>query len=542
MPNTTVGGTDNKGLPALVADATAITYDMCVQECGHHAEPASWTTFSQQFSAWLLPYLALISQLPFGANDKLSNLQSMLLTVGSPVLAAYSLILTTLNGRWIARRFLPYRRHPLASRAVRALSRLQQAPLRITDDHDLLSALIHHEKNQQWWDELLSWLNLTHSWSISAATSIVWVFIAFIFTVIDSLSTNIDESVWANGQAVGSVWLWLLAVVVGWLQISPKCDSVHLDHSLERANKLAFTSSGKSIAETDTEPAIYLDMDPSTLRYDESRSPPIFNYARSAALVQAVERVADAFDVCLPFFHYLHRTPQAHAKDSSSTGETIEFLDREPQENPGVKKKIADPFIIRPRARRMPQRWGDGTWERIFISSCIALFLQWSTTGAAFMVLWYTPTKGMGCRSFAYLCYGILSTLVWAVMLLSSILSHYAVTTDPQRAFSVRIAKGASIMLRRLGKCVASVNAIGLVVICVLQFGNVFDRCYCNSSKLTLGDKAYMVIQFRQDDIDDMTQAWAGGVVLSGITTIVFYLLVNLFVEPSFPSPDSRNN
>jgi hypothetical protein len=51
----------------------------------------------QKFSAWLLPWLALLSQLPFGATHRLDNFVSVLLAVGSPTLAAYSLTLTVLN-------------------------------------------------------------------------------------------------------------------------------------------------------------------------------------------------------------------------------------------------------------------------------------------------------------------------------------------------------------------------------------------------------------------------------------------------------------
>ena len=43
--------------------------------------------------------------LPFGANDRFDNLITMLLTVGSPTLAAYLLALTVLNGRWVAKLF-----------------------------------------------------------------------------------------------------------------------------------------------------------------------------------------------------------------------------------------------------------------------------------------------------------------------------------------------------------------------------------------------------------------------------------------------------
>ena len=128
----TVGGTDNYGRPVSdISKATALTYDLCLSACGATSEPFIWSNFSQQFSTWLLPWLALISQLPFGANDKLDNLVAVLLTVGSPTLAAYSLAITVLNGRWIARRFSAYT-YPNIKYAVQILSSLQQSPLKVT--------------------------------------------------------------------------------------------------------------------------------------------------------------------------------------------------------------------------------------------------------------------------------------------------------------------------------------------------------------------------------------------------------------------------
>jgi len=75
--NGTEGGTDYNGV--LVADpaqAVGLTYSACKQWCGSGQEKFSWSVFSQQFSAWLLPWLALVSQLPFGAESRLDNLIS----------------------------------------------------------------------------------------------------------------------------------------------------------------------------------------------------------------------------------------------------------------------------------------------------------------------------------------------------------------------------------------------------------------------------------------------------------------------------------
>jgi len=68
--------------------------------------------------------MALVSQLSFGSNDKLDNLESVLLTIGSPALAAYSLTLIVLNGCWITGRFARFT-YPNIRRAIRIFNSLQ---------------------------------------------------------------------------------------------------------------------------------------------------------------------------------------------------------------------------------------------------------------------------------------------------------------------------------------------------------------------------------------------------------------------------------
>ena len=75
--NATWGGTDYNGNPVSdPRDAVALTYRACRERCGSGQEAFNWSVFSQQFSAWLLPWLALVSQLPFGAESRLDNLIS----------------------------------------------------------------------------------------------------------------------------------------------------------------------------------------------------------------------------------------------------------------------------------------------------------------------------------------------------------------------------------------------------------------------------------------------------------------------------------
>jgi hypothetical protein len=61
-----VGLLNSNGDPVLnVADATATSYSLSTSLCGK-GQDFHVSVFAQDFTSWLLPYLALIAQLPFG--------------------------------------------------------------------------------------------------------------------------------------------------------------------------------------------------------------------------------------------------------------------------------------------------------------------------------------------------------------------------------------------------------------------------------------------------------------------------------------------
>jgi hypothetical protein len=120
------------------------------------------------------------------------------------------------------------------------------------------------------------------------------------------------------------------------------------------------------------------------------------------------------------------------------------------------------------------------------------------------------------------------------VLVLSSFLSHYS-TTAPAKNTSALITGHLSIFLRRLGKIIASFNAVWIVVSCMFQFSNFYDRCYCNSSVFGWGAQAFDVILLNHDDISGMKGAWIGGAFLAAGSAIICVVFVNLFINPELP-------
>jgi hypothetical protein len=202
-------------------------------------------------------------------------------------------------------------------------------------------------------------------------------------------------SINSNGQAVGSVWLWLLPIVIGWLQISPKCDSARLRQAIERANKIAYvaTTTGTPVLATSVPTQHAISLTPSTdevLRCDEQCTAPIYNYSRFLPWVQAVEKVCDVFHAASDRAHR-HRSVDPQVDWESS------------EKSPGPSRtnrmgtlSQVDAYCLlvgEPAATRT-SRWTHGIWSRFLIASALALSLQWGTTGAAIIVVWFTPTTG----------------------------------------------------------------------------------------------------------------------------------------------------
>jgi len=309
---------------------------------------------------------------------------SAVLTVGSPVLAGYSIILTVLNARWISRQFENVS-YPNAGNAIRILISLQQSPLRITNENSLLSSLVVLPENDDWWKKTAEFLNYTNTWSIASATSIGWVVIAYLLTVFSSLS-DVSANINSNGQGTGSVWLWLIPIVIGWLQLSPKCDHARVEQAMHNAADMAFVATAHGIkmaSDLSDTRAVSIDtigVKPSSP--DEDLTPPVYNYARAIPWCRSAEDVLDAFRIASTNVRE-HRTVRR-----GGTWINLRNL-VDPTNRSGNPDEVDAYCQLLENGVR--STWASGMVFRMFVASLLPLALQWATTGAAVLVVYYTP-------------------------------------------------------------------------------------------------------------------------------------------------------
>jgi len=310
-----------------------------------------------------------------------------------------------------------------------------------------------------------------------------------------------------------------------------------LKKAIQRANALA------SVVQDNVSPecpsgenkahAMEFRFDGPTVLHEETCSPPIFNYSRLFSWESSVDQVATAFRAAS------EQTQDRKRVDGSVPWKSVRKRTRyyavHPDNRVGTKAQVV--AYCRPSSHNHARHmWGLPIYARITIASLAALMLQWCTAGAAVLIMFNTPTRGLGCRSGSYLVYALASTLVWFMMVLSSLFAHYAdlqpdSKTSLKRVIRSRLeanqSRQLSVTLNTSGKVLATLNTFWVLCCSTLQFANVFDTCYCNSSVTGLGvDKAFNVLLLTREDRTYVAGVWEGGVIMTLVSAGLFVIFV----------------
>jgi len=222
----------------------------------------------------------------------------------------------------------------------------------------------------------------------------------------------------------------------------------------------------------------------------------------------------------------------------------------------------------------------------MFHASIFALILQCGTTAAATIIIIFTPTAGLGCRSLGYIIYGTISILIMFLNIISTVLAWISETrknstdgegnseppggstdgkgnwrslkgsTDdegnlkvpqesPSRFFAIAFCKTSffAIAFRKISFLLALMNGTGLILLSCLQFTSLLENCYCNASVLGRGVDSYITISYNGS-------ATIGsrifGTVLSGAVMIIYTIFIWLIhAEPGDiddASPDDTDD
>jgi hypothetical protein len=174
----------------------------------------------------------------------------------------------------------------------------------------------------------------------------------------------------------------------------------------------------------------------------------------------------------------------------------------------------------------------------------ISVFFFILTLLPAFSVSYYTPTRGLGCRSGGYVVYFIAAFVSALLLAFSSLLTkhwywHYLDTKaeskdtghpihhTPNQVYD--LIKFSAVYTRILGKLIAYASSIWIILHCVFQSIGYYNRCWCNCDAPSMGTNGFWVFLDAQQLQSVVAPYWRGytaeSIIVMAVTTGILYLL-----------------
>lgn len=407
----TVTLVDQNGTPTTdQAKAWGCSYDDCMK---YSSGPNSWSfitwnNFVPMFSTWLLPWIALTAQLPYETKDKATNLMSLLLALGSPMLAAYSVSLTVLNARWINGGFrrereawrcrglrgAPQKQIEAIQAARWILIEIQHIPIRVTKGpHNDFAQVIVRPENAAWWMNLTREISKTkRKKTLSLFMQLGWVIAAQILSIIQFFTTGPDDNSVVLGLAISSLWAWMLPIVWGWVYVGTQNFARSIRNALEAVTVPRITDAN-GVIQSNCEVLIDRtdDIDESELALFlgfpitgwEREPGPLFVYARVHTHLAACEHIRKAWEALR------NKQKRQITVDETSSGDAEVWK----ANLEGTRDEIAQ-YILGDTPQDA-EKCSDlsihscapaGIGINFIVAGIIALLLQWGTTGSAILI------------------------------------------------------------------------------------------------------------------------------------------------------------
>jgi hypothetical protein len=353
---------------------------------------------------------------------------SLLLILGSPLLAAYSLSLTVLNASWISRTFRQLRersrylappggseKEDIFDSIRQILIEVQHVPIKVVlgENYDFAQMVIRPENKPAWVQIAREIFKTKREKTLSLITQLLWVVLSQVLSIIQYFTTGADDNSVFLGLAVNSLWAWMLPLVWGWVHVGTQRNATSIRDAIEavippRVIKLergAFERSefAEEEGETDTteDQSLEEKIDSCNFLVDrtdeadetdiasfygfpiagwEKEPGPLFVFSRVHTHIVACEHIRVAFD------KLLKREEEEKSVDRGSWDDfeaNIKGLVKRTTYY-GLQKRSRDveaskDFSVHTGA---PGRIG----FNLFVSCLVGFFLQWGTTGSAILI------------------------------------------------------------------------------------------------------------------------------------------------------------
>ena len=160
----------------------------------------------------------------------------------------------------------------------------------------------------------------------------------------------------------------------------------------------------------------------------------------------------------------------------------------------------------------------------------MGLILQCGTTAAAMIIIVFTPTVGLGCRSLGYTVYGGTAIIIMFLTIISTIFARISETREERSVVVKGFTAFIAIALRWISFLLALINGVALVILSCLQFANFLDNCYCNASVLSRGTDSYMII-FYNGSVTTMRDSRLFAILISGVVMLIYMVFLRLMTS-----------
>ena len=146
------------------------------------------------------------------------------------------------------------------------------------------------------------------------------------------------------------------------------------------------------------------------------------------------------------------------------------------------------------------------------------------------IIIIFTPTVGLGCRSLGYTVYGGTAIIIMFLTIISTISARISETREERSVFVKTFTAFIAIALRWICFLLALINGVALVLLSCLQFANLLDNCYCNASVLSRGTDSYMII-FYNGSVTTMRDSRLFAILISGVVMLIYMVFLRLITS-----------
>jgi hypothetical protein len=276
---------------------------------------------------------------------------------------------------------------------------------------------------------------------------------------------------------------------------------------------------------------------------DELSDGPFYNYARSSTwshlCSKTVLACVDARKQPPPIVHIPPANNRGHATNAYE-GDLSRTQSHEQDEDLKLLRLGESGFAQNGPLRRFAWKESTGSdvgsgyrkAQAFIMASVLQGIFGWS----AFMIDYTTPTIGIGCRAFICMTYSLTSLSSCVLLIIGSHCADSWSFQHEHYQWSIKVNPGLSrarepepnatlsmiaVGCRLLGKTLAILNAMFIVVGCVLEFAGVYESCFCKSSYFGLRSRAYISFLSTNESVQIARPYWFGGAGAAMLTVLI---------------------